>query len=323
MRAVVTGAAGVLGSHFVELLLERGDEVVGVDNFITGSPRNLDSMRAHRRFALVEADICDGLSVKGDVDAVCHLASPASPADFGRIPLEILRVGSIGTMNTLALARDHGARHLLASTSEVYGEPLVHPQPEDYRGNVNPVGPRACYDEAKRFAEAAASTYARSFGVSSGIARIFNTYGPRMRPDDGRVVSNFIVQALSGEPLTLYGDGTQTRSFCYAEDEAAGLLALLDSDAPGPMNIGNPAEVSMLVLADLVLDLTGSSSRIEFAPLPEDDPTQRCPDLTAAREVLGWEPSTPLEQGLLRTIDYFRDLLGLETSERSAVAGGE
>jgi nucleoside-diphosphate-sugar epimerase len=308
MRALVTGAAGVVGSHLVEALLNRGDEVVGVDNFLTGTRENLEPFAGHQRFDLIEADVCDGLAVDGEFDAVCHLASPASPADFGRLPREILRVGSVGTLETLELALRSDARYLMASTSEVYGEPTVHPQPEHYRGNVNTVGPRACYDEAKRFAEAAASSYARSFGLSTSIARIFNTYGPRMRPDDGRVVPNFVVRALSGEPLVIHGDGTQTRSFCFVEDEVEGLLLLLDSDLPGPVNIGNSDEVTMIELAHLVLELTGSSARIEFGPRPENDPMQRCPDTTFADLALGWSPQTKLRDGLARTIEYFRGL---------------
>ena len=243
--------------------------------------------------------------VPGPVDAVLHFASPASPVDFERIPIQILKVGSLGTHNTLGLAKEKGARYFLASTSEVYGDPLVHPQPETYWGNVNPIGPRGVYDEAKRFAEAMTMAYHRHHGVDVRIVRIFNTYGPRMRPDDGRVVSNFLVQALPGKPLTVYGDGSQTRSFCYVDDEVRGLLALLDSDYVGPVNIGNPTEFTVLELAEMVLDVTGSSSELRFEPLPVDDPAQRRPDITLARSLLGWEPEIDLDEGLARTAEWF------------------
>ena len=312
MKVVVTGCAGMIGSHLSEALVARGDQVVGVDNFLTGRPENIRraagrpgllvrARRRHRRGTF------DGI---GTVDAVVHLASPASPSDFVTKPLEILRVGSLGTFASIDLARSSGARYLLASTSEVYGEPLVHPQPESYLGNVNPVGPRACYDESKRFAEATVSTYRRSFGVDAAIVRIFNTYGPRMRVDDGRVVSNFVVQALRGEPLTIHGDGSQTRSFCYVDDQVRGLIALMDSEQMGPVNIGNPDEFSVLELAKIVLEMTGSTSPIEYRPMPIDDPTQRQPDITAARALLGWEPTVALRDGLPHVIEYFRDELG-------------
>jgi dTDP-glucose 4,6-dehydratase len=307
MRVLVTGVAGMIGSHLTELILDRGDEVVGVDNYLTGQASNVEPLLERPRFSFVRADVCDAAAVEsiGQVDAVCQLASPASPADFSTKPGQILRAGSVGVLTTLDVALEHGARYLLASTSEVYGEPLVHPQPETYWGNVHTVGPRACYDESKRFAEAAVSTYGRSFGLDAAIARIFNTYGPRMRVDDGRVVSNFIVQALLGRPLTVFGDGSQTRSFCFVEDQARGLLALLDSGQAGPVNIGNPEEFTVLELATLVIELTGSDSEIEHRPLPQDDPTQRRPDITRAREVLGWEPTVTLRQGLPKVIDYF------------------
>jgi dTDP-glucose 4,6-dehydratase len=313
MRIVVTGCAGLIGSHLAEQLVARGDTVVGVDNFTTGRAENLAHLDHHERFTLVTADVTepgslDGIDHGGAVDAVVHLASPASPRDFTTMPLEILRVGSVGTFATVELAQRHGARYLLASTSEVYGEPLVHPQPETYLGNVNPVGPRACYDEAKRFAEATVSTYRRSCGLDTGIVRIFNTYGPRMRVDDGRVVSNFVVQALRGEPLTVQGDGSQTRAFCYVDDQVRGLLALLDSDEPGPVNIGNPTTFTVLELAKTVLELTGSTSAIEYLPLPEDDPTQRQPDITVARERLGWQPTVSLRDGLAKVIEHFGPL---------------
>lgn len=313
MRAVVTGAAGLIGSHLCEALVARGDHVVGIDNFLTGQRENLSSLGSSPRWTLLEQDVTDrdGLRVEGPVDVVVHLASAASPRDFESKPLEILRAGSLGTFATLDLARLHGARHVLASTSEVYGEPLVHPQREEHWGNVNPVGPRACYDESKRFAEATASTYARSFGVDSGIARIFNTYGPRMRVDDGRVVSNFVVQALRGEPLTVHGDGSQTRSFCFVDDQVRGLTAMIDASQPGPINLGNPEEFTVLELAKLVLDLTGATAEVRHLPMPEDDPTQRRPDIARAHELLGFEPTVSLEAGLTRTIDYFRARLGV------------
>lgn len=304
-RVVVAGAAGLIGSHMVEFLLDRGDAVVAIDNFSTGRAANLAHLDGREGFELVVADVTQAWQVDGSVDAVCHLASPASPADFSDMPVEILRAGSLGTFHAVDLALRSSARLLLASTSEVYGEPLVHPQPESYWGNVNSVGPRSCYDEAKRFSEAVVSSYRRSEGLDSAIARIFNTYGPRMRIDDGRVVSNFVVQALSGEPITIYGDGNQSRSFCYVEDEVAGLVALLDSDEPGPVNIGNPDEFTVRELAELVLEITGSSAPLEFRARPEDDPTQRRPDIGLAASKLGWEPATPLRVGLERTVEYF------------------
>jgi len=308
MRILVTGAAGMVGSHLTELLLARGDTVVGLDNLSTGRAANVAHLEGEPGFLLIEGDITDAAALHGigPIDAVCQLASPASPADFATMPSEILRAGSIGVLNTLDLARSCNARYLLASTSEVYGEPLVHPQPETYLGNVSTTGPRACYDESKRFAEAAVSTYARSFGVDTAIVRIFNTYGPRMRINDGRVVSNFVVQALLGHPLTVQGDGSQTRSFCFVEDQARGLAAMLDSAEPGPINIGNPCEMTVLQLAQRILNLSGSNATIEFRPLPQDDPTQRRPDITAADERLGWGPTTGLDEGLERTIAYFR-----------------
>ncbi len=312
MKVVVTGCAGLIGSHLCEALTGRGDRVVGVDNFLTGRPENLQPLGDSGSFTFIHGDVTDATTFEGlgPVDAVVHLASPASPSDFVTKPLEILRVGSLGTFASIDLARESGARYLLASTSEVYGEPLVHPQPESYLGNVNSVGPRACYDESTRFAEATVSTYRRSFGVDAAIARIFNTYGPRMRVDDGRVVSNFVVQALRGDSLTIHGDGSQTRSFCYVDDQVRGLIALLDSEQMGPINIGNPDEFSVLELAKIVLEMTGSTSPIEYRPMPIDDPTQRQPDITAARSLLGWEPTVPLREGLPRVIEYFREELG-------------
>jgi nucleoside-diphosphate-sugar epimerase len=307
MRVVVAGGAGFIGVALCCRLLDRGDDVVCVDNLVTGSPQNVKYLLQRERVTFIEADICSEVPVDGAVDAVVNLACPASPADFGPLALEILDVGSRGLRNLLDLARRHGARVLQASTSEVYGEPLIHPQPESYWGNVNPVGPRSVYDEAKRFGEALVSAYGRSGQLDVRIARIFNTYGPRMRADDGRVVSNFVNQALRGEPLTVYGDGSQTRSFCYVEDEVTGLLALLGSSYPAPVNIGNDDERSMLEVARLVLDLSGSTAGIVFQDRPVDDPSQRCPDLTVARRELGWEPATSLRDGLARTISWFRD----------------
>ncbi|HET9443409.1 MAG TPA: UDP-glucuronic acid decarboxylase family protein [Acidimicrobiales bacterium] len=306
MRIVVTGGAGFLGSHLCDALVGRGDEVVAVDNLVTGAMANIEHLGGHPGFAFQRHDVTDHVDVPGPVDAVMHLASPASPADFGRIPIAILRVGSEGTHHALGLARAKGARFFLASTSEVYGDPLVHPQPEGYWGNVNPIGPRSVYDEAKRFAEAMTMAYHRFHGVEVRIVRIFNTYGERMRPDDGRAVSNFVVQALQGRPLTVYGEGHQTRSFCHVEDEIRGFLALLDGDVTGPVNIGNPDEFTILELARLVLELTGSASELVFEPLPEDDPTQRRPDITLAREALGWKPEIDLREGLRRTVEWFR-----------------
>ena len=304
-RVVVTGGAGFLGSHLCRALLARGDSVVAVDKLVTGSLDNLTGISGQPNFTFVHSDVSNFVHVPGPVDAVLHFASPASPVDFDRIPIQILKVGSLGTHNTLGLARDKGARFFLASTSEVYGDPLVHPQPETYWGNVNPIGPRGVYDEAKRFAEAITMAYHRHHGVDVRIVRIFNTFGPRMRPDDGRVVSNFIVQALAGKPITIHGDGKQTRSFCYVDDEVRGLLALLDSDYVGPVNIGNPTEFTVLELAEKVLALTGSTSELQFDPRPVDDPAQRRPDLTLARSLLGWEPEITLEEGLARTARWF------------------
>ena len=309
-RIVVTGGAGFLGSHLSDALLARGDEVVCIDNLITGSTTNIEHLFGHKEFTFVDHDVSRFVWVPGDVDAVMHLASPASPVDYLEMPIQTLKVGSLGTHNSLGLARAKGARFFLASTSEVYGDPVVHPQPETYWGNVNPVGPRGVYDEAKRFAEAMTLAYHRHHGLEVRIVRIFNTYGPRMRARDGRVVSNLLVQALRGEPLTIYGTGNQTRSFCYVDDEIRGFLALLDGDHTGPINIGNPGEFTMLELADLVKDVTGSDSPIVFEPLPVDDPTQRRPDITLARELLGWEPTIDLREGLTRTAAYFGEQLG-------------
>ncbi len=307
-RVVITGGAGFLGSHLADALLGRGDHVVAIDNLVTGVRANIEHLFGTPGFTFVEQDVSNFVSVPGDVDAVLHFASPASPIDYLEMPIQTLKVGSLGTHNTLGLAKAKGATYLLASTSEVYGDPLVHPQPEEYWGNVNPVGPRGVYDEAKRFSEAMTMAYRRAHGVDTRIVRIFNTYGPRMRPDDGRVISNFVVQALRGEPLTVYGDGSQTRSFCFVEDEIRGLVALLDSGAHDPVNLGNPNEFTILELAEIVLDVTGSSSTIEHHPLPTDDPAQRKPDITRARQILGWEPHVDLRTGIEKTVEYFRSV---------------
>lgn len=309
MRVVVTGGAGFLGSHLCEALLDRGDEVVCIDNLVTGRQENVAHLFG-RAFTFVEHDVSNYVWVPGPVDAVLHFASPASPRDYLDMPIQTLKVGSLGTHNTLGLAKAKGATYMLASTSEVYGDPLVHPQPEDYWGHVNPVGPRGVYDEAKRFAEAMTMAYHRYHGLDTRIVRFFNTYGPRMRPHDGRVVSNFIVQALTGAPLTLYGDGSQTRSFGYVSDSIAGVLALLDSGEHEPVNIGNPGEFTVRELAEIIIELTGSDSELVYEPLPIDDPAQRQPDITRARKLLGWEPLVELRDGLPPTIEWFRSVLG-------------
>jgi dTDP-glucose 4,6-dehydratase len=305
-RAVVTGAAGFLASHLCERLIERGWDVVGLDNLLTGRMQNLVHLQGRPEFTFERLDVSTFIHVTGPVDAVLHFASPASPEDYLEHPIKTMKVGALGTHNTLGLALAKNARYLLASTSEVYGDPQVHPQPEDYCGNVNPIGPRGVYDEAKRFAEALTLAYHRAHGLDVRIVRIFNTYGPRLRPADGRVVSNFLVQAMEGKPLTVYGEGEQTRSFCYVDDLVRGILGLLESDHDGPMNIGNPSEFSILDLARTVLEVTGSSSEIAYEPLPVDDPTQRQPDITLAREVLGWEPEVQLREGLERTYEWYR-----------------
>jgi dTDP-glucose 4,6-dehydratase len=310
-RVVVAGGAGFLGSHLCDHLLARGDSVVCLDDLSTGSKDNVAHLMGDERFNLVVTDVSVNVDIDGGpVDAVCNLASPASPPAYMARPLATLAVGSEGTRRLLELARAHRARFLMASTSEVYGDPDVHPQVESYRGNVDPTGPRSPYDEAKRFAESLTMAMHRSHGVDVGIARIFNTYGPRLSPGDGRVVSNFVAQALRGEPLTVYGDGSQTRSLCYVDDEVKGLIALLDSDLTGPVNIGNPDERSMLDLARFVLEVTGSASGIVHHPLPKDDPTRRCPDITLARTALGWEPIVDLRDGIARTIEYFSERVG-------------
>lgn len=308
-RAVVTGGAGFLGSHLSERLLHDGYSVLCLDDFSTGSPANVAHLAEAGPFRLVRANVTDFVHVVGDVDVVLHFASPASPVDYLRMPIETLKVGSIGTLHTLGLAKEKKARFLLASTSEAYGDPQVHPQPETYWGHVNPVGPRGVYDEAKRFAEAMTMAYRRSQGVDTAIVRIFNTHGPRMRPDDGRAVPTFIRQALSDEPITVAGDGSQTRSIQYVDDLVEGCMRLLHSREAGPVNIGNPHEVSMSELALLVRELVGSASPLEYVPRPEDDPTVRRPDISLARAALGWEPRVDLADGLRRTIGWFRAAL--------------
>ncbi|MEO3810633.1 UDP-glucuronic acid decarboxylase family protein [Sphaerisporangium sp. B11E5] len=305
MRIVVTGGAGFLGSHLCERLLDRGDTVICIDNFLTGSPRNVSHLLGRPPFRLVECDITGFVHVAGEVDTVLHLASAASPFDYLRYPIETLKVGSIGTLHALGLAKDKGARFVLASTSEVYGDPLEHPQRETYWGNVNPVGPRSVYDEAKRFAESLTTAYRTAHGTDTAIARIFNTYGPRMRPYDGRAIPTFIRQALNGEPLTVTGDGTQTRSICYVDDTVDAILALTDSDFPGPVNIGNPSEMSVLQLAETIRDLAGSTSPIHYVERPQDDPAVRRPDTTLAQRHLNWHPRIAPIEGLRRTIDWF------------------
>jgi dTDP-glucose 4,6-dehydratase len=317
---VVLGGAGFLGSHLCDHLLGRGDEVVCVDDFSTGRPANLVHLEGDPAFTLIEADISVALPVDGPVSGVFHLASPASPPDYLARPLETLAVGSEGTRRALELAHDRGARLLMASTSEVYGDPTVHPQPEGYWGNVNPIGPRSVYDESKRFAEALCMAHHRAKRTDVGIARIFNTYGPRLRPDDGRVVSNFLLQAMRGEPLTVYGDGSQTRSLCFVDDQIRGLTALFDADLLGPVNIGNPDEYTVLQLATTIVELLGSSSPIVHRPLPVDDPLRRRPDISLARSVLAWEPTTLLRDGLRQTAAYLAEDAGV-TPPTSVVAG--
>ncbi len=308
MRVVVTGAAGFLGSHLSEALLARGDEVIGYDSMVTGQRANVDRLSTSAGFSFVEQDVTLPLVVDGPVDGVLHLASPASPEDFDHMPIKILKVGGIGTYNCLGLAKAKDARFVLASTSEVYGDPLVHPQPETYWGNVNPIGERGCYDEAKRFAEAMTLAYQRQHGVDVGIVRTFNTSGPWFRPADGRVLSTFITQALSGDPITVQGDGRQTRSICYVDDQVRGYVAMLEHPGVvGPVNIGTADEITILRLAELVREMVGSDSPIVHVPGRADDPRQRCPDLTRASQLLDWKPEVPLEEGVRRTIAWFRD----------------
>ena len=305
MRIVVTGGSGFLGSHLCDGLLRRGDEVVCLDNLLTGSLSNVEHLFTEPRFQFVMHDVSTYIWVPGPVDAVLHFASPASPRDYLEMPIETLKVGSLGTLNTLGLAKAKDATYMLASTSEIYGDPQQHPQDEQYWGHVNPVGPRGVYDEAKRFSEAMVSAYPREPGGDTRIARIFNTFGPRMRARDGRVISNFVVSALAGEALTIYGDGSQTRSFCFVDDQVRGLMALLDSTVADPVNIGNPEELTVREVAELILRLTGSSSPIKFHPLPVDDPGRRRPDIAKAQRELAWEPVVALEAGLSNTIEWF------------------
>jgi dTDP-glucose 4,6-dehydratase len=307
---LITGAAGFLGSHLTDRFLADGHSVVGLDNFVTGHPENVAHLMGHERFSFIRHNISEYTYVSGALDGVLHFASPASPIDYLELPIQTLKVGSLGTHNALGIALAKRARFFLASTSEVYGDPLVHPQPESYWGNVNPIGPRGVYDEAKRFAEAITMAYHRYHGVDTRIVRIFNTYGPRMRPRDGRVVSNFIVQALNGEPITIYGDGSQTRSFCYVDDEIDGIYRLFQSGDANPTNIGNPVEYTVQQLAEIVIELTGTRSPIVRLPLPQDDPKVRQPDITRARQLLGWEPAVDVREGIRRTIEYFRTLAG-------------
>ena len=308
-RIVVLGASGFLGSHLCDELIARGDDVVGIDDLSSSTGVNLKALESEPRFTFLKGDIAEGIPVRGKVDAVLNFASPASPPRYLATPIQTLRTGSQGTNNALQFALENNARFIMASTSEVYGDPTVSPQVETYWGNVNSIGERSCYDEAKRYAEALCMAYWREYQANIGIVRIFNTYGPRLDPTDGRVVSNFVCQALQGQNLTVYGDGSQTRSFCYVDDEIRGILALLDSNERGPINIGNPVEFSMLELAELVLELTGSQSQLVYESLPADDPLQRCPDITLARELLKWEPTVDLREGLRNTIDWFQKTL--------------
>lgn len=307
-RVVITGGAGFLGSHLSEELLRRGDEVIVIDNFITGNPDNLAHLNQDR-LTIIKQDVTTFIAIEGPVDLVLHFASPASPIDYLKLPIQTLKVGSLGTHNALGLAKAKGSVFLLASTSEVYGDPAVHPQPESYWGHVNPVGPRGVYDEAKRFAEAMTMAYHRAHGVRTRIVRIFNTYGPRMRLEDGRVVPAFVSQVLRGEPLTVFGSGQQTRSFCFVSDLVDGILRLAESQQTGPVNIGNPDEFTILELAEVLMEIVGKKSDIQFMDLPVDDPKQRQPDITLAREALGWEPRIRLREGLTRTVDWFSKVI--------------
>jgi len=305
MRILITGGAGFLGSHLCDRMLAEGHDVVAMDNLITGNTDNIDHLAGNKHFKFIEHNVTDYIYLKGELDAILHFASPASPVDYLELPIQTLKVGSLGTHNALGLAMAKGARFLLASTSEVYGDPQVHPQTEDYWGHVNPIGPRGVYDEAKRFAEAMTMAYHRHHGVDTRIVRIFNTYGPRMRLKDGRVVPNFVSQALRGEPLTVYGDGSQTRSFCFVSDLVDGIYRLLMSNETEPTNIGNPAEMTVLQFAETINELTSNKGGIRREPLPVDDPKQRQPDITKARRILGWEPKVGLQDGMRQTIDWF------------------
>jgi dTDP-glucose 4,6-dehydratase len=316
MRVLITGGAGFIGSHLCDALLAEGHQVVCVDNLLTGSLRNIAHLRNEPAFEFLEADVNHPYDA-GPVDYIFHFASPASPVDYMEHGIETLKVGSLGSFHSLELAKKYGAQYMLASTSECYGDPLEHPQKESYWGHVNPIGPRSVYDESKRFAEAVTAAYRRYYNVDTRILRIFNTYGPRLQLNDGRVISNFMKQALRDEPLTVYGDGTQTRSFCYVSDEVDGILRLAKANTPGPVNIGNPTEFTILECAHMVLRVTGSQSEIVYQPLPQDDPKQRRPDISKARSLLGWEPNVSLEEGLKLSIDYFREAVELEESEES------
>ncbi len=306
MRAVITGGAGFLGSHLCDYMIAQGWEVLSIDNLVTGTPANLQHLEGHPRFRSKQQDVSNYIAVDGAVDYVLHFASPASPVDYLKLPIQTLKVGALGTHNTLGLALAKKAKYFLSSTSECYGDPAVSPQPESYWGNVNPIGPRGVYDEAKRYAEAMVMAYHRDHGVDTHIVRIFNTYGPRMRLNDGRALPNFVYQALTGQPITVYGEGKQTRSFCYVSDLIEGIYRLMMSDEHEPTNIGNPHEITILEFAERIRDLTGASVPIVFKPLPQDDPKQRCPDITKARRILGWEPKVDLAEGLEKTLAHFR-----------------
>lgn len=308
-RVLITGGAGFIGSHLCERYLERGDEVICMDNFITGNPDNIAQLFGNERFKFIKHDVTEYLYVPGNVDLILHFASPASPIDYLKLPIQTLKVGALGTHKALGLAKAKGARFVLASTSEVYGDPLVHPQPESYWGNVNPIGPRGVYDEAKRFAEALVMAYHRAHGLNTGIVRIFNTYGPRMRLEDGRVVPTFIAQALRDEDLTVFGDGSQTRSFCFISDLVDGIEKLAESDIHEPINLGNPEEMTILQFAQLILELVGGKSKIVFKPLPADDPKVRRPDITLAKQKLQWQPKIPVREGLKKTIEFYRKIV--------------
>ena len=309
MRTLITGGAGFLGSHLCDYLMEKGHDVICIDNLLTGSSENIEHCIGNSKFTFIKHNVSEYIYIEGEIDNVLHFASPASPLDYLKLPIQTLKVGSLGTLNAIGVAKDKKARFLLASTSEVYGDPLVHPQPEDYWGNVNPVGPRGVYDEAKRFAEAMVMAYHRSHGVDTRIVRIFNTYGSRMRINDGRALPAFISQALNGEDLTVFGDGSQTRSFCYVSDLVEGIYRLLVSDVTEPVNIGNPTEIKLIDVAKEIVEMTGSKSKIIFKPLPIDDPKCRQPDITKAEKLLSWAPEVSRTDGLKKTIEYFRSVL--------------
>ena len=309
MRILITGGAGFIGSHLCDRLLAEGHEVIAMDNLVTGSKENIAHLEGNPRFSFVEHNVTQYIDLPGELDRIYHFASPASPVDYAELPIQTLKVGALGTHNALGVAKAKGARMLIASTSEVYGDPLVHPQPESYWGNVNPIGPRSCYDEAKRFAEAITMAYHRAHGVETRIVRIFNTYGPRMRLNDGRAIPNFLTQALKGEPITVYGDGKQTRSFCFVDDLVDGIIRLMESNESDPVNVGNPAELTLLEMAERIKARTGSASEIVFKPLPQDDPKVRRPDITRATTILGWAPKVDLETGLTSTVAHFQKAL--------------